>query len=70
MNQKFIKFKNLCTWKNVFEEDERTFEYLDKHDAIKPNIAHILKIYWYVQLVLKDYEGVLKDLDEVDVLEL
>jgi hypothetical protein len=45
MNQKFIKFKNLCTWKNVFKEDERTFEDRDKHDVIKLNIARILKIY-------------------------
>jgi hypothetical protein len=31
--------------KNVFKEYERTFEDLDKHEIIKPNIAHILRIY-------------------------
>jgi hypothetical protein len=30
--------------KKVFKEDERTFENLDKHDIIKPSIAHILRI--------------------------
>jgi hypothetical protein len=30
--------------KNIFKENERTFEEFDKHDVIKPNIAHILKI--------------------------
>jgi hypothetical protein len=29
--------------KKGFQEDERTFEDLDKHDVIKPNIAHVLK---------------------------
>ncbi len=31
--------------KKVFKEDERTFEDLDKHDVIKPSIAHFLKFY-------------------------
>jgi hypothetical protein len=31
--------------KKVFKEDEKTFEDFDKHDVIKPNIAHILGIF-------------------------
>jgi uncharacterized protein YutE (UPF0331/DUF86 family) len=31
--------------KKVFKEDGRPFEILDKHDVIKPSIAHILRIF-------------------------
>jgi hypothetical protein len=30
--------------KKVFKEDEKASENLDKHDLIKPNNAHILRI--------------------------
>jgi hypothetical protein len=31
--------------KKVFKEDEKTFEDFDKHDVIKPSVAHILGIF-------------------------
>jgi hypothetical protein len=31
--------------KKLFKEDGRPFEDLDKHDVIKPHIAHILRIF-------------------------
>jgi len=42
----------VCTWvdllfvnkKKVFKEDERALENFDKHDVIKSNITHILRI--------------------------
>jgi hypothetical protein len=44
--------------KKVFMEDKRTFEDLDKHDVIKPNSAHILRIFMNMsnmcQIIMKE----------------
>jgi len=40
-----LSLKTCAHEKNVFKEYEKTFEDLDKHEIIKPNIAHILRIY-------------------------
>jgi len=40
-----LRLRTCAHEKKVFKEDEKTFEDLDKHDVIKPNIAHILRIF-------------------------
>jgi hypothetical protein len=55
--------------KNIFKKNERAFKDLDKDHVIELNITQILRIYKYVKMILKHYEGALEDLNNTNVLK-
>jgi tetratricopeptide (TPR) repeat protein len=61
-----LTFKTCAHDKNILKDFERALEFLNKNYVIEPNIAHILKSYGYVKMVLNDYQGALEDLDKAN----